>query len=128
MTTEYTVLLHGNEAVWVAMDAERAATIDRQHEDFTRACAERGHRITSGKELRRATTSTLVRIPEGQTRHVVTEGPYSETVEQLGGFYVIETEDPADLVELVAGLVFPGDGTVELRPVVRDEDRATTPA
>ncbi|MBB2923304.1 YciI family protein [Cellulomonas cellasea] len=126
MTSEYTVLLHGNEAMWVAMDDERAATIDRQHEEFTAACAERGHRITFGRELRRASTSTLVRLPAGETRHVVTEGPYSETVEQLGGFYVIETEDPADLVELVAGLVFPGDGTVELRPVVRDEDRVAS--
>lgn len=113
---EYVLLLHGDETVWAnATEAEQLAAYEL-HGEFARLCGERGHRITGGAELEPAATSVLVRQEAGGEPQV-TEGPFAETVEQLGGYYVIETTDVQDLAHL-AGMLVTGDGTVELRPTV----------
>ncbi|NCT92439.1 hypothetical protein GXB85_16000 [Cellulomonas sp. APG4] len=113
---EYVLLLHGDESVWAnATEAEQLAAYEL-HGEFARLCGERGHRITGGAELEPAATSLLVRQePGGEPQ--VTEGPFAETVEQLGGYYVIATADVQDLAR-IAGMLVTGDGTVELRPTV----------
>ena len=119
-TREYVLLLHGDESVWAeATEAQRQKAYE-DHGEFARLCTERGHRITGGAELEPAASSILVRQAPGGPPQV-TEGPFSELVEQLGGYYVIETADVSDLARLAAMLVT-GDGTVELRPVVPAPD------
>ncbi|QCB94832.1 YciI family protein [Cellulomonas shaoxiangyii] len=110
----YLVMLWGDEAPWVAATPEQRAAAFADHGRFSDACAAGGHEILGGEELDTARTSTLVR-PGGDGTEVV-DGPYTETVEQLGGFYLVRTADLAGLQALVP-IIMDG-GTVEIRPVV----------
>lgn len=123
-TREYVVLLHGNEAVWREADEATRLQAFATHGEFTRLCGERGHTITGGAELAESATSHVVRLGPGRTPRV-TEGPFTETVEQLGGYYVIETADVADLAQLVAMLIDDDSGVVEIRPVVPASEQPT---
>lgn len=115
---EYVVLLHGDETSW--READEAARVEAyaEHGEFSRLCAERGHEIVGGAELRLSDTSIVVRRRDGDVQ--VTEGPFTETVEQLGGFYQVRTSDVADLARLCGMLV--GSGAAEIRPVVPQEE------
>lgn len=116
--TEYLVLLHGDERAWAAASAEQRAATFALHDTFTERCAERGHKITGGAELQPSTTARLVRRTSLDAPLSVTDGPYTETTEQFGGYYVIETSDLDDLAELVGHLLDqPGD-VAEIRPTV----------
>lgn len=116
---EYVVLLHGDEAPWREADDAARTQAYREHGEFSRLCAEHGHEIVGGAELRLSETSLVVRRRDADV--LVTEGPFTETVEQLGGFYQVRTADVADLARLCALII--GDGAAEIRPIVTDEDR-----
>lgn len=118
-TQEYVLLLHGDESGWRDADEATIAEAYREHGEFSRLCAERGHEIVGGAELRLSETSLVVRRREGAVQ--VTEGPFTETVEQLGGYYQIRTADVRDLAELAAMLV--GTGAIEIRPVVPSSEQ-----
>lgn len=129
MAQQYVVLLHGDEQVWADADEAARAEAYALHGRFVELCTQRGHTITGGAELAPAATSRLVRVTERGGAPVVTDGPFVETVEQLGGYYVIETDDVEDLALLTAGLLLgPEDGTVEIRPVVPEPDAAPADA
>jgi hypothetical protein len=113
--TQYVILLPGDEAAWQSATPEhQAATYDR-HNRFAQLLEQRGHHIVGGAEL---THSSQARVVRGDLDAVsVTEGPYAETVEQLTGFYSVETDDLDDLLQ-VCGLLA-GVHTVEVRAAVR---------
>lgn len=114
--TTYAVLLPGDEAVWEAATPQQRDDTYARHAEFARLLTERGHRITGGAELTHSRTAKVVRsTPDGGI--TVTDGPYAETVEQLSGFYLIESHDLDDLLELCRLLVGI-DGGVEVRAVV----------
>lgn len=117
--TEYAVLLPGDETVWENTSAEEKAATYAQHELFTKALAERGHTVTGGAELTHSRTARTVRRIAGEV--TVTDGPYAETVEQLTGFYLIESDDLDDLVEVVKILATTEEG-IEIRALVRSEE------
>ena len=116
---DYVLLLHGDETEWREADEEARTRAYAEHDEFTRLCGERGHEITGGAELRLSETSLLVRRRGDDVS--VTEGPFTETVEQLGGYYEIRTSDVHDLARLAGMLV--GSGTIEIRPVVPAEEQ-----
>ncbi|MEK8226033.1 hypothetical protein NKG05_08080 [Oerskovia sp. M15] len=104
------------------MRPDLADEITAQHEEFARRVTESGFRITGSAELRAAGTATLVRPGVS-----ITEGPYTELAEQIGGFYVVASDDLPGLVALVDD-VFAGDGcTHEIRPTVDHADTAAAP-
>ncbi|WP_125776374.1 YciI family protein [Antribacter gilvus] len=112
--TEYVVLLPGNEQPWLdATDEERAAVYGK-HTQFSRALAERGHKITGGAELAPSSQAKVVRA-DGS----VTDGPYAESVEQLTGFYVVDTDDLDDLLQICA--LIAGSAGVEVRECLRGD-------
>jgi hypothetical protein len=121
--TQYVILLPGDEATWQrATETERAATYDR-HRRFAELLEERGHRIIGGAEL---THSSQARVVRGDLDAVtVSEGPYAETVEQLTGFYGVESDDLEDLLN-VCGLLA-DDGAVEVRAAVTAPEAPETP-
>ncbi|PFG40013.1 hypothetical protein ATJ97_2533 [Georgenia soli] len=121
--TEYMILLHGDERVWAEADETARRRAYERHGEFSRLAGERGHRITGGAELAVAAAATVVRgTAEGVS---ISEGPYAETVEQLGGFYLVETDDLPDLLQLV-GIISDGE-PVEVRPTVTETaDQAET--
>lgn len=113
MTTTYVVLLSGNEEMWASQTPDEQAAVFAKHHAFAQALAERGHTVTGGAELTHSRRTTQLRLVDGET--VVTEGPYAESIEQLGGYYVVESDDLADLVRC-AEIILEGDGAIEIRP------------
>jgi len=114
--TTYVVLLPGDENAWEALSAEEQAAVFAQHEEFSAALEARGHTITGGQELTHSrTTKQVSRGAGGEV--LITDGPYAETVEQLSGFYTVESDDLDDLLQVCA-ILADGDGTVEVRAAV----------
>lgn len=114
MAQTWVVLLHGDEKAWETADEATRTAAYADHDAFTTACAEHGHTIVGGHEL--ASSSRAVVVRNGTDGPVVTDGPYAETVEQMGGYYVVETDDVQDLARLVVTVLGPGE-VAEIRPV-----------
>jgi hypothetical protein len=119
--TDYAVLLPGDEARWEALPPEAREQTFQRHDAFSKALAERGHEVFGGAELAPSKHATLLRTAADGT-HTVTEGPYAESVEQLSGFYLVRTDDLADLVE-VCKILADGDGAIEIREMLGDPER-----
>ena len=77
---------------------------------------EMGERIQAGEALMPTPMSTSVSVVDGDV--VTTDGPFAETKEQLGGFYVIEADDLDSAIEAAAKIPHASMGTVEVRPVI----------
>jgi len=120
MATTYVVLLPGDESVWDNATAEERAAAYAKHEEFARLLAERGHTITGGAELTPSRTGKHLR-PDDDGSVAVHDGPYAETVEQLGGLYLVESDDLDDLLEICRVLVG-AESAVEVRAAVDHED------
>lgn len=119
--TEYMVVMVGDTEMWAAMSPQECADTELEHARFSEEVAKRGHRITGGAELHPTTEARTVQ-PGGQQ---ITDGPFSETAEQVGGFYLVETENLDDLTECCRIIAALGDA-VEIRRTVQPEDRAST--
>ena len=113
--TEYIVLIPDNEAAWAEADEADRQRVYGKHREFAQALAERGHKVTAGAELTPSAQARTVRREGGELR--VTEGPYAESVEQLSGFYLVESDDLDDLLECV-GILAEGEGALEVRACV----------
>ena len=100
-TATYLVLLYGDEREWKSYDDAALAALDASHRTFGEQAAAQGHKILSGNQLDYAETALVVRRSRGGAP-VVSDGPFAETVEQLGGFYFVKTADRRGLAELVA--------------------------
>ena len=111
MATTYAVLFPGNEMAWAEAAPEEWARVYALHGRFSELLAERGHRVTGGAELAHSSEARVVRGTLDQVS--VTDGPYAETVEQLTGFYLVESDDLDDLLN-ICGVVSEGD-PVEVR-------------
>ena len=84
-----------------------------EHQAYSDACAERGYTILGGEELGFSKNALTVR-PDGS----ITEGPFAELAEHLGGYYVIETDDVQGLARLAGKHLLTDGGGIELRPTV----------
>jgi hypothetical protein len=104
--------------IYMAENAMTEAEREQCYRDSTQLAHDlkaSGKYVAAGP-LQSVTTATSVRIREG--RRVVTDGPFAETREQLGGYYIIDVED-LDAAISVAGRIPPvRKGTVEIRPIV----------
>jgi hypothetical protein len=111
--TEYVVLLPGDESQWESSSAEEKERVYGVHREFAQALVERGHTVTGGQELAPSREARVLRT-DADGNQTVTEGPYAETVEQLTGFYVVESEDLDDLLD-VCRILARGEGAIEVR-------------
>ena len=109
--TEYAILLPGDEAAWAKASPEERAAVYARHTAFAQALDARGHKVVGGAELTHSSTArTVRRTADG---HTVTDGPYAETVEQLTGFYLVESDDLDDLTEVVK-ILADAEGGIEI--------------
>lgn len=120
-TTTYMLLLWGDPDACFDLEAAYDA-----HGTFAARCAEEGHEIVGGEELSSPRQARVLTITDGTTQ--VTDGPFAETTEQLGGFYLIRTADPEGVLRLAAPLVMDDGGTLELRPVATHDAAGPSPA
>ncbi len=114
----YALLIHGSEDAWSGLsDAERAAQYER-YGKLQREMEEHGHYV-GGDELASAASAKLVRIRGGET--IVSDGPFAETKEQLGGHFTVEC-DLDTALRYAARIPAAEGGTIEVRPVVDAPD------
>jgi hypothetical protein len=117
--TEYTVLIIGDaDRWWTSMTMQERKDGYAQYARFNEALAEGGHQIVGGGELVQSTEARS--IPAGGG--AVTEGPYAETAEQVGGYYQIATDDLDGLMECCQIIAATGDG-IEVRRNVEPDER-----
>lgn len=116
--TGYIVLLSGDESAWEKATPQEQADVFAKHEEFSRVLAERGHKVVGGEQLAPSHTAKSV-SKDSAGKVVVTDGPYAEMVEQLGAYYLIESDDLADLVQICGILAQSGDG-IEVRELLRE--------
>jgi hypothetical protein len=110
----YILMIHGREDAWDRLsDEERAAQYER-YGVLQREMEERGHHV-AGDEIAAAGTAKLVRVRDGHT--VVTDGPFAETKEQFGGYFVVEC-DLDTALGYAAKIPAAEGGTIEVRPIV----------
>jgi hypothetical protein len=110
----YILLIHGDEHAWGAMsEAERGEQYER-YGKLQREMEEHGHYVT-GDEIGPAASGKVVRVRGGET--VVTDGPFAETKEQFGGYFVVECDERTALA-YAAKIPAAEGGSIEVRPVV----------
>jgi hypothetical protein len=111
--TEYVVLLPGDESQWENTPKADKEAMYAIHRQFAQALEERGHKVTGGSELASSREAKVLRT-DADGNHTVTDGPYAETVEQLTGFYIVDSEDLDDLID-VCKLLGRGERAIEIR-------------
>ena len=118
---QYMLLIYGNEASWgEASDAEREQ-IMQAYGAFTQELRDSGAMI-AGDALQPTQTATTVRVQNDET--LTTDGPFAETKEQLGGYYLIEAESLDEAIAWASKLPGSRHGSVEVRPVMVFEEAA----
>jgi hypothetical protein len=114
----YILLINTSEAAEAARSAEENEAVYNAYFAFSKEIRESGAYIT-GEALQPTSTATTVRVRNGQT--LATDGPYAETKEQLGGFYMIEAADLDEAIAWAAKIPGAKEGAIEVRPIMEFE-------
>ena len=116
----YMLLIYADENAWT--DAERQACYE-ESTNLTHDLNTRGQYV-SASPLQSVSSATSVRIREG--KRLVTNGPFAETREQLGGYFMVEASDLNEAISIAARIPGARKGTVEVRPVVEIPNLSAT--
>ncbi|HSZ82831.1 MAG TPA: YciI family protein [Polyangia bacterium] len=112
---QYMLLIYANESnMKNATQADMNAMMS-EYREFTQAIIKSGH-MKAGDALQPSSTATTVRVRDGKTLR--TDGPFAETKEQLGGYYLVEAKDLDEATKLAAGIPGAKMGAIEVRPVM----------
>src|SRR4051794_32562681 len=112
---QYLLLIYGEEKRWNTMSPTEHDKILNEYMDYTKSIAQSGN-YKGGNELDVTTTAKTVRVRDNQ--QVVTDGPFAETKEQLGGYYLVEAKDVNEALKLAARIPSARWGSIEVRPVI----------
>lgn len=116
--SRHLVLLPAPEAEWALLPPEEHVKGMRSHEQFHRDLAAGGHRVLATSPLTPSAQALSMR-PDGSGGALLTDGPFTESVEQIVGFYLVESDDRDDLVRICAEFASRGE-LIELRDLVAD--------
>ncbi len=111
----YLLLIYGDETTWTDLTPEDMAAEMAAHQAFSEATEAEGI-LRGGEALQPTTSATTVRVRDGEV--VLTDGPFAETREQLGGFYLIECDTLDEAVGAARRIPEAVSGCVEVRPVM----------
>jgi len=115
---QYLLLIYDNEKVWEDMPEAEKGRLFGAYTTFTNDIKASGHYI-AGDALQPVRTATSVRVRNGKTQ--TTDGPFAETREQLGGYYLVEAKDLDEATKIAARIPSAEIGTIEVRPVMKFE-------
>jgi hypothetical protein len=113
-TMQYMLMIYGNEAGMQSASKADAERMLAAYGAYTQAIKSAGVLVASGR-LRPSTAASTVRVADGKTK--VLDGPYAETKEQLGGYYLIEVPDLDAALSWAARCPGASHGTIEVRPI-----------
>ena len=111
----YALLIYASEQEWANQTEEQSQAAYQEYMAFTKDIIDRGL-MKGGEALQPTSTATSVRVRNGDT--LTTDGPFAETKDQLGGFYLVDCKDLDEAVEVAAGIPDARRGTIEVRPVM----------
>jgi hypothetical protein len=112
---QYLLLIYMNEQQRMpATEAERAA-MSKEYMEFTTGIVKSGH-FRAGDALQSTKTAITVRVKDGKM--VTTDGPFAETKEQLGGYYLVEAKDMNEATAIAARIPGARSGSIEVRPIM----------
>jgi hypothetical protein len=112
---QYLCLIYSDESTWETMPEEERNAVYGEYMTFTQSIKDSGNHL-AGDALQSVSTATSVRVRNGET--LVTDGPFAETKEQLGGYYLIEAKDVDEALKIAERIPSVRYGTIEVRPVV----------
>jgi hypothetical protein len=112
---KYLCLIYDDETMWPKMSKDEMDRAMGEYFAFTEAIKSSGHYL-GGEALTPTNTATTVRVRKGKT--VTTDGPFAETKEQLGGYYLVEAKDLNDAIQVAARIPGAKMGSVEVRPIM----------
>jgi hypothetical protein len=112
---QYLLLIYGNEQTWNDLTDAEKAKITGDTGKFVQGLRDSG-KLRGGNPLQPIATATTIRFKDG--KRLITDGPFAETKEQLGGYFLIEAADLDEALKIVATLPEASPHTaVEIRPV-----------
>jgi len=112
---QYLLLIHDDERNWPTLSEQEQVDVIQEYGAFTAALRESGGYVGSNR-LAPTTAAATVRIRDGE--QVVTDGPFAETKEQLGGYYLIDVDSLDEALQWAAKVPTARRGSVEVRPVM----------
>ena len=112
---KYLLLIYEREADWEKLSEEEGGKIFGEYMAFTEDIRAKGQSL-GGEPLQPTATASTVRVRDGKT--LVTDGPFAETREQLGGFYLIDVPDLDEAIRIAGRIPGARSGSVEVRPVM----------
>jgi len=112
---KYLCLIYEDEKSWASMPKEETDAIMSEYFSFTDDIQKSGHYV-SGEALQPTETATTVRVRNGKIS--ATDGPFVETKEQLGGYYLIEARDLNEAIAIAARIPAVRNGGIEIRPII----------
>jgi hypothetical protein len=115
MEMQYLLMIYRNEAEIGKMDPAARKKLTAEYGAFTQSIIQSGH-FKAGDGLQPTTTATTVRVRDGKA--LTTDGPFAETREQLGGYYLVEARDLDTALGIAARIPCAKSGSIEVRPVM----------
>jgi hypothetical protein len=112
---QYLLMIYRNEAELGAMTAADRQKMSAEYGVFTQSIIQSGN-FKAGDGLQPTTTATTVRVRDGKT--LTTDGPFAETREQLGGYYLVEAKDLDAALVMAARIPGAKTGSIEVRPIM----------
>jgi hypothetical protein len=112
---KYALLIYASEQDWTNQSEEESQAQYQEYMAFTKDIVDRGI-YQSGEALQPTPTATTVQVRDGE--RLTTDGPFAETKEQLGGYYVVEAKDLDEAIEIAARIPDVRRGSIEVRPVM----------
>ena len=112
---KYLCLIYDNEKAWESLPKEESGALFGEYGAFTTDIKKSGHWV-GGNPLQPTSTATTVRVRQGKVS--TTDGPFAETKEQLGGYYLVEAKDLNEAIQLAARIPSVRTGSIEVRPIM----------
>jgi hypothetical protein len=113
---QYMLLIYDDEQAWAGLSEDERNGLYAEYGAFTNEVRERGV-LVGADQLQPTSAATTVRVRKGD--QLVTDGPFAETKEQLGGYYLVDVESLDEALEWAAKLPSARYGSIEVRPVVQ---------
>jgi len=118
---QYLLLIYHNEAEWAKLAPAQVEPIYKEYRQL-RDQLQKDGTFVGGNQLTPTGTATTVRVRNG--KRAVTDGPFAETKEQLGGYFLVEAKDLDEAIAIAAKIPSARDGSIEVRPVMGREAAA----
>src|ERR1700676_584642 len=111
---KYLCLIYSDESMWQKISKADGEKMMAEYMEFGDSIKRSGHYI-GGNRLQPTNTATSIRIRNGKTS--TTDGPFAETKEQLGGYFLVEARDLNDAIQVASRIPGARVGSIEVRPI-----------